>query len=135
MIITIIIFVVSLQIVFNFNDSLDYNTSTVLENIEFSAEYIEDKNIVRIIFQDTTNKTGFAILEILGMDVTFHQEYHFIEQSHFVEDVYIQDVPKYGWKTTPVILEIQHAEFGKIGLKTEVYQKGETIPKIIVEKK
>ena len=45
------------------------------------------------------------------------------------------DSTKYGWNTTPVTLEIQHSEFGNIGLKTEIYHPDEPKPKIIVEQK
>ena len=47
----------------------------------------------------------------------------------------IEEIPKYGWNTTPVTLEIQHSEFGTIGLKTEIYHPDEPKPKIIVEQK
>ena len=49
--------------------------------------------------------------------------------------MYLETIPKYGWKTTPVTLEIQHSEFGKIGLKTEIHELDQSKPKIIVEEK
>ena len=69
------------------------------------------------------------------MDVTYHQEYKFDSNSAFIENMYIEKIPKYGWKTTPVTLEIQHSEFGKIGLKTEISEPNQETPIIIVEKK
>ena len=49
--------------------------------------------------------------------------------------MYLKEVPKYGWKTIPVTLEINHSEFGKVGLKTEIYEPEQFKPKIIVEQK
>jgi hypothetical protein len=69
------------------------------------------------------------------MDVTYHKEYLFDGKSRFTEEMYLETIPKYGWKTTPITLEIQHSEFGKIGLKTEIHEIDESAPKIIVEQK
>ena len=117
----------------NFVDSND--TLTILEEIEFDAIYLENDQVVKISFKDTSNNTKSAILEILGMDVTYHQEYTFENGSDFVEQMYLKEVPKYGWKTIPVTLEINHSEFGKVGLKTEIYEPEQFKPKIIVEQK
>ena len=89
--------------------------------------------MVQISFHDKSNETESVVLEILGMDVTYHKEYEFDNDSEFVENMYLKEIPKYGWKTTPVILEIQHSKFGTIGLKTEVYELGDLKPKIIIE--
>ena len=48
--------------------------------------------------------------------------------------VKINSEPKYGWSTTPVVFSINHDEFGKIGLKTEIYEQGESKPRIIYSK-
>ena len=48
--------------------------------------------------------------------------------------VYLEKIPKYGWETIPVTSrDSEHSQFGKIGLKTEIHEKGDSIPKIIVE--
>ncbi|MDC0194387.1 hypothetical protein OAK01_05400 [Candidatus Nitrosopelagicus sp.] len=117
----------------NFFESKD--NLIILDQIEFDAVYLENEHMVKISFKDKTNNTKFAILEILGMDVTYHQEYTFDYDSSFIEEVSLQEIPKYGWKTTPVILEIQHSEFGKISLKIEIHDPSESKPKIIVEQK
>ena len=116
-------------------DQLNTKESYVLDEIDFDAIYLENKQIVQISFIDKSNKTQFAVLEVLGMDVTYHKEYLFDDESIFAEEMYLETVPKYGWKTTPVTLEIQHSEFGKIGLKTEIYELDQLKPKIIVEEK
>ena len=69
------------------------------------------------------------------MDVTYHKEYTFDNESIFVETMFLDEIPKYGWKTTPVVLEIQHSEFGKIALKTEIHETETDVPKIIIEQR
>ena len=107
----------------------------ILQQIKFDAVYLEDEKVVLISFEDNSNNTEFAILEVLGMDVTFHKEYKFDTNSSFVTEMSLLQIPKYGWKTTPVTLEIQHSEFGKIGLKTEISEPNQETPIIIVEEK
>ena len=114
-------------------DQINSDDSDILEQIEFNAVYLENDSIVQISFHDKSNETESVVLEILGMDVTYHKEYEFDGDAEFVENMYLKEIPKYGWKTTPVILEIQHSKFGTIGLKTEVYELGDLKPKIIIE--
>jgi len=114
-------------------DQINSDDSDILEQIEFNAVYLENDSVVQISFHDKSNETESVVLEILGMDVTYHKEYEFDNDSEFVENMYLKEIPKYGWKTTPVILEIQHSKFGTIGLKTEVYELGDIKPKIIIE--
>ena len=119
----------------NLNESSLVDNKIILQQIKFDAIYLEDEKIVRILFEDVSNNTESAILEVLGMDVTYHKEYKFDINSSFITEMELEQIPKYGWKTTPVTLEIQHSEFGKIGLKTEIIEPNQTIPMIIVEKK
>ena len=116
-------------------DQINSDDSDILEQIEFNAVYLENDSVVQISFHDKSNETESVVLEILGMDVTYHKEYEFHNDSEFVENMYLKEIPKYGWKTTPVILEIQHSKFGAIGLKTEIYELDQLKPKIIVEEK
>ena len=122
-------------IVFSLTEQFDSDNSVILDQIEFDAVYLESENFIKISFDDKSKNTKSAILEILGMDVTYHKEYIFNDESSFIEMVYLEKIPKYGWETTPVTLEINHSQFGKIGLKTEIYEQGDSIPKIIVEQK
>ena len=122
-------------IAFSLTEQFDSDNSVILDQIEFDAVYLESENFIKISFDDKSKNTKSAILEILGMDVTYHKEYIFNDESSFIEMVYLEKIPKYGWKTTPVTLEINHSQFGKIGLKTEIYEQGDSIPKIIVEQK
>ena len=133
--IVITVAIIVAGIAFSLSDQINAKESHILDQIEFDAVYLESKQTVEILFIDKSNKTQFAVLEVLGMDVTYHKEYLFDDESIFAEEMYLETVPKYGWKTTPVTLEIQHSEFGKIGLKTEIYELDQLKPKIIVEEK
>ena len=131
----IIAAIIITAIAFFILEQIDTNESQILDQIEFDAVYIESDQIVKIVFNDKTNKTQSGILEILGMDITYQEKYTFNQESNFIEEVNFKEVPKYGWKTTPITLEIVHSEFGKIGLKTEIHEPNQSQPKIIVERK
>ena len=105
--------------------------STISQTIFVDAVYEPKNKIVRITYNDNSEMTNLITLEILGMEKTFHKEF---SQSSFVETIKINSEPKYGWSTTPVVFSINHDEFGKIGLKTEIYEYGELKPRIIYSK-
>ena len=105
--------------------------STISQIIFVDAVYEPKNKIVRITYNDNSEMTNLITLEILGMEKTFHKEF---SQSSFVETVKINSEPKYGWSTTPVVFSINHDEFGKIGLKTEIHQQDELKPKVIYSK-
>ena len=105
--------------------------SIISQAIFVDAVYEPKNKIVRITYNDNSEMTNLITLEILGMEKTFHKEFL---QSSFVETVKINSEPKYGWSTTPVVFSINHDEFGKIGLKTEIYEQGESKPRIIYSK-
>ena len=111
------------------NSALD--ESTISQTIFVDAVYESKSSIVKITYNDNSEKTNLVTLEILGMEETFHREY---ARSSFVETVQINSEPKYGWSTTPVVFSINHDEFGKIGIKTEIYEQGESKPRIIYSK-
>jgi len=105
--------------------------STISQIIFVDAVYEPKNKIVRITYNDNSEMTNLITLEVLGMEKTFHKEF---SQSSFVEIIEINSEPKYGWSTTPVVFSINHDEFGKIGLKTEIYEQGESKPRIIYSK-
>ena len=105
--------------------------STISQIIFVDAVYEPKNKIVRITYNDNSEMTNLIILEVLGMEKTFHKEF---SQSSFVETIEINSEPKYGWSTTPVVFSINHDQFGKIGLKTEIYEQGESKPRIIYSK-
>ena len=105
--------------------------STISQTIFVDAIYDPKNKIVKIMYNDNSKKTNLATLEILGMEETFHKEF---ARSSFVEIIEINSEPKYGWSITPVVFFINHDQFGKIGLKTEIYEQGESKPRIIYSK-
>ena len=108
------------------NSALD--ESAISQTIFVDAVYDPKNKIVKITYNDNSKKTNLITLEILGMEETFHKEF---THSSFVETVQINSEPKYGWSTIPVVFSINHDEFGNIGLKTEIYEQGESKPRII----
>jgi len=108
------------------NSALD--ESIISQTIFVDALYDPKNKIVKITYSDNSKKTNLVTLEILGMEETFHKEF---TRSSFVETVQINSKPKYGWSTIPVVFSISHDELGKIGLKTEIYEQGESKPRII----
>ena len=111
-------------------DPLSENTD--FSNFTFDAVYQKDSNSVSITFIDTNEKSSFAVLEILGMENTFHEEFE-IYDSKFTKLVPLDKVPKYGWKTTPVTLEITYGE-SIVYMKTEIHDKDQISPVVIFGK-
>jgi len=124
-----IIAIVAIVISITSDSALD--ESTISQTIFVDAVYEPKNKIVRITYNDNSEMTNLITLEVLGMEKTFHKEF---SQSSFVETVKINSEPKYGWSTTPVVFSINHDQFGKIGLKTEIYEQGELKPRIIYSK-
>jgi len=124
-----IIAIVAILISVTSDSALD--ESTISQKIFVDAVYEPKNKIVRITYNDNSEMTNLITLEVLGMEKTFHKEF---SQSSFVETIEINSEPKYGWSTTPVVFSINHDEFGKIGLKTEIYEQGESKPRIIYSK-
>ena len=106
--------------------------NTDFSNFTFDAVYQKDSNSVSITFIDTNKKSSFAVLEILGMENTFHEEFE-IYDSKFTKLVPLDKVPKYGWKTTPVTLEITYDEY-VVYMKTEIHDKDQISPVVIFGK-
>ena len=118
---------VSTVIILNpFSENADFS------NFTFDAVYEKDSNSVSITFIDTNGKSSFAVLEILGMESTFHEEFE-IYDSKFTKLVPLDKVPKYGWKTTPVTLEITYDEH-VIYMKTEIHDEDQISPVVIFGK-
>ena len=106
--------------------------NTDFSNFTFDAVYQKDSNSVSITFVDTNEKSSFAVLEILGMENTFHEEFE-IYDSKFTKLVPLDKVPKYGWKTTPVTLEITYDE-SIVYMKTEIHNENQISPVVIFGK-
>jgi len=95
------------------------------------AVYEPENDIVKITYSDNSKMTSLVILEILGMEETFHKEF---SQQSFVEIVRFDSAPKYGWASMPVVFSINHEGLGKIELKTEIHPYDEPKPKVIYSK-
>ena len=109
---------VSTVIILNpFSENNDFS------NFTFDAVYLKDSTSVLITFSDTNGKSSFAMLEILGMEDTFHEEFEILD-SKFTKLIQLDKVPKYGWKTTPVTLEISY-DNSVVYMKTEIYDEGQ----------
>ena len=130
-IIAVALTIVIISIVLSATSNSVLDESTISQTIFVDAIYDPKNNTVKITYNDNSKKTNLTTLEILGMEETFHREY---VRSSFVETVQINSEPKYGWSTIPVVFSINHDEFGKIGLKTEIYEQGESKPRIIYSK-
>jgi len=127
--VALIIAIVAIVMSVTSDSALD--ESIISQTIFVDAVYEPKNKIVRITYNDNSEMTNLITLEVLGMEKTFHKEF---SQSSFVETIKINSEPKYGWSTTPVVFSINHDEFGKIGLKTEIYEQGELKPRIIYSK-
>ena len=118
---------VSTVIILNpFSENNDFS------NFTFDAVYLKDSTSVLITFEDTNGKSSFAVLEILGMENTFHEEFE-IYDSKFTKLVPLDKVPKYGWKTTRVTLEITYDE-SIVYMKTEIHNENQISPVVIFGK-
>ena len=109
-----------------------FSENTDFSNFTFDAVYQKDSNSVSITFVDTNEKSSFVVLEILGMENTFHEEFE-IYDSKFTKLVPLDKVPKYGWKTTPVTLEITYGE-SIVHMKTEIHNPDQISPIVIFGK-
>ena len=86
------------------------------------ATFYDDKKYVEITFSDNTNKTTSVVLEILGMEKSFQKT---LDGSSFVITVPFDKEPQYGWKVVPVTLVVNHPDFGKVGVKTDIHIPGQ----------
>ena len=125
----ILIATISVSVVIILNS--DYDT-TDFSNFTFDAVYLKDSDSVLITFNDANLKSSFAILEILGMEETFHKEF-IISDSKFTKLIPLDKTPKYGWKTTPVTLEITYDE-SIVYMKTEIHEEDQISPVVIFGK-
>ena len=125
--IIILIATIAVSLVILVNPSPENDSD--FSHFTFDAVYVEDKNSILITFADTTGKSSFAILEILGMETTYHTEFEIVN-SEFSKTVPIEKIPKYGWKTTPVILEIMYGDT-IVKMKTEIHEEDNQSPEII----
>ncbi|HEY5735946.1 MAG TPA: hypothetical protein VIS47_05235 [Nitrosopumilus sp.] len=104
------------------DDKDDLRQTFHVEAIYYDAGYVE------VSYLDNSDKTIAVVMEVLGMDETFHKTF---SDSEFIEIIPFPNEPKYGWSIHPVVLEIEHEEFGHVQLKTEIHPMGGVIPPVI----
>jgi hypothetical protein len=97
------------------------------ENFQLEAIYY-DAGYVEIFYLDKSDKTTSVVLEILGMENSFQKSF---TDSEFIEIVQFPNKPKYGWSIHPIVLEVEHEEFGHIQIKTEIHEMNTPIPNTI----
>ena len=97
------------------------------ENFKINAIYY-DTGYVEVSYLDKSDKTNSVTLEILGMETSFQKTFF---DSEFIEIVQFPNVPKYGWEIHPIVMEIEHDEFGHVQLKTEIHELNAPSPNTI----
>ena len=102
----------------------------IRQTLQIEAVYY-DSGHAEISYYDNSDQTDSVVLEILGMDDSFQKTFH---DSEFIEIVPFANVPKYGWAIHPIVMEVEHEEFGHVQLKTEIHSIDEPIPNIIYSK-
>ncbi len=100
------------------------------KSFQVDAVYYESGHI-EVSYVDKTQMTNSVVMEILGMDETFQKTF---TESEFIEIIPFANPPKYGWAIHPIVLEIDHNEFGHIQLKTEIHEYGTPSEPIIYSK-
>ena len=97
------------------------------ENFKINAIYY-DAGYVEVSYVDKSDKTNSVTLEILGMETSFQKTF---SDSEFIEIIQFPNVPKYGWEIHPIVMEIEHDEFGHVQLKTEIHELNTPSPNTI----
>ena len=97
------------------------------ENFKINAIYY-DAGYVEVSYLDKSDKTNSVTLEILGMETSFQKTF---SDSEFIEIIQFPNVPKYGWEIHPIVMEIEHDEFGHVQLKTEIHELDSPSPNTI----
>ena len=120
--------IITLFAIFFFVNTSSIEKDVLSETFFVNAIYQENTGIIEITFEDKSQKTSFVTLEILGMSNSYQKLF---EGSAFTEKVTFGKPPKHGWQVHPITLIIEHSEFGKIGVKTEIYEKNDPNPSVI----
>ena len=97
------------------------------ENFKINAIYY-DAGYVEVSYLDKSDKTNSVTLEILGMETSFQKTF---SDSEFIEIIQFPNIPKYGWEIHPIVMEIEHEEFGHVQLKTEIHALNDPSPNTI----
>jgi len=107
------------------------DTENLEETFFVTATYYEQNRTVVITFQDRSEKTNLVTLEVLGMETSFQKKFN---SSYFSKNISLSSEPKYGWASIPVTFVVEHQEFGKVGIKTEIRSYNQIPAEVIFTK-
>jgi hypothetical protein len=93
------------------------------EVLYLDGTFHPDKKYVEITFSDKTQKTTKVVLEVLGMEKSFQRT---LEGSSFTITVPFDKEPEFGWKVVPITLVVTHPDYGNVGVKTDIHDKGKS---------
>ena len=118
--------------------------SEVSQTLLVDVKYKSEKGVISIFYDDVSKMTDKLIIEIWGLPQTYHKEFecdlgalaenakHENVCPDFVSaTIKLDFIPKYGWESIPVVFTVDHKEFGKISIKTEIYEVGDPKPRVI----
>lgn len=102
---------------------------TMKESLLIFAEYYPDEKHVVINYVDKTNTEVPVNVEVLGMATSYRETF---SGPQFSITLQFDSVPRYGWAAHPVVMDMDHPEFGHVQLKTEIFEAGQgPAPRII----
>ena len=118
--------------------------SEVSQTLLVDVKYKPSKGIISIYYDDVSKMTDKLIIEIWGLPQTYHKEFE-CDSGALAENakhenvcpdfvsatIKLDFIPKYGWESIPVVFTVDHKEFGKISIKTEIYESGDPKPRVI----
>tara|TARA_B100000446_G_scaffold164148_1_gene165647 strand:- start:6 stop:515 length:510 start_codon:yes stop_codon:yes gene_type:complete len=122
----------------------DDEKSEMSQTFLVEAKYKPSRGIISIFYEDVSKMTDKLIIEIWGLPQTYHKEFECdvdalaanAEHENVCPDfvaatIKINSAPKYGWESIPVVFTVDHNQFGKISIKTEIYETGDLKPRVI----
>jgi|TARA_B100001105_G_scaffold234890_1_gene209728 hypothetical protein len=122
----------------------DDEKSEMSQTFLVEAKYKPSRGIISIFYEDKSKMTDKLIIEIWGLPQTYHKEFECdvdalaanAEHENVCPDfvtatIKINSAPKYGWESIPVVFTVDHNQFGKISIKTEIYETGDPQPRVI----
>ena len=105
-----------------------FHKNELRETFQINAVYY-DSGHVEISYLDKSDSTELVVMEVLGMEESFQKQYG--AESEFIEIIPFPTPPKYGWEIHPIVLEVDHTEFGHVQIKTEIRPMGEPAEPVI----
>ena len=122
------------------DDVQDALSRTLLVDVKYKPA----KGVISIFYEDKSKMTDKLTIEIWGLPQTYHKGFE-CDEGALAENakhenvcpdlvsatIKLDFIPKYGWESIPVVFFSEHKEFGKISIKTEIYEVGDSKPRVI----